>query len=348
MENKKPYLSASEFYENIKKRKTKSNLIKLRDFITNLDTKYNIINVDESPGIKECPLKYPESYIVNQSSKRFKNEIANSHFLNHWHDLCKYPEIAGQLRLIYNVINMKKDELVNMLDKYNPKSNQTKYFIKNDPEFKEIVKFLGLTNQIDRIKTENQSPIIKKQKKKLEINNTDNDNSSSIDETLYKIDKKMLINFSIIINLDNEYPRNLMTCPLDKTILAERMKKNNKSFVCHKHNMIERLKTDKLCLSVWLIKNKKKTNKTKSISEWFTRLKIGTSYLSDIFPAEKGSINNFIRDIINLGYTKESAQYLAKIREAVNEGFFYAVETSDPRIKNIFGKNTKMTKKKEK
>ena len=37
----------------------------------------------------------------------------------------------------------------------------------------------------------------------------------------------MLINFSIIINLDNEYPRNLVSCPLDKTILVERNKKNN-------------------------------------------------------------------------------------------------------------------------
>jgi len=337
MENEKPYLNATEFYENIKKRKTKSNLKKLREFITNLDTNYNIISLDESLNVKECSPKYPLSYIVNQSSKRFKNEIAHSHFLNHWNELCQYPEIAGQLRLIYNVINMKKDELVNMLDKYNPKSNQTKIFIKTDPEFKEISKFLGLTNKIDRIKTENQSPVIKKQKNKLEINNTNNDNSSSIDETLYNTDKKMLINFSIIINLDNEYPRNLVTCPLNKTVLAERSKKNNKSFVCHKHNMIERLKTDKLCLSVWLIKNKKK--------EWFTRIKIGTSYLSDLFPTEKGSINNFIRDIINLGYTKESAQYLAKIREAVNEGVFYAVETVDPRIKNILSKNNKMTKK---
>ncbi len=68
--------------------------------------------------------------------------------------------------------------------------------------------------------------------------------------------------------------------------------------------------------------------------------------MSDTFPAEKGSINNFIRDIINLGYTKESAQYLSKIREAIDEGFFYAVESTDPRIKNIFSKNIKMTKKK--
>ena len=42
--------------------------------------------------------------------------------MNHWNELCQYPEIAGQLRLIYNVINMKKDELVNILDKYNPKN----------------------------------------------------------------------------------------------------------------------------------------------------------------------------------------------------------------------------------
>lgn len=337
----KPYLNVSEFYQNIKKRKTKSNLIKLREFITNLDNKYNIVSLDESSNIKECPPKYPTSYIVNQSNKRFKNEIANSHFLNHWNDLCQYPEISGILRLIYNVINIKKDELVNMLDKYNSKPNQIKYFIKNDPEFKEIVKFLGLTNKIDRIKTENQSPL-KKQKNKLEISNINNDDNSI--ESSYTSNKKMVINFSVIINLDNEYPRNLITCPLDKTILAERSKKNNKSFVCHKHNMIERLKTDKLCLSVWLIKNKKKN---KNISnEWFTRLKIGTSYLSDTFPAEKGSINNFIRDIINLGYTKESAQYLSKIRQAMEEGFFYAVESTDPRIKNIFGKNTKMTKKK--
>jgi hypothetical protein len=334
----KPYLSVSEFYENIKKRKTKSNLIKLREFITNLDNKYNIVSLDESSEIKECPAKYPSSYIVNQSNKRFKNEIANSHFLNHWNELCQYPEIAGQLRLIYNVINMKKDDLVNILDKYNQKTNQTKIFIKSDPEFKEIVKFLGLNNKIDRIKTENLSPITKKNKNKLEINDNIDSASLSIDDT---IDKKMLINFSIIINLDNEYPRNLVTCPLEKTILAERIKKNNKSFVCHKHNMIERLKTDKLCLSIWLIKNKKK----KGSDYWYTRIKMGTSYLSDTFPAEKGSINNFIRDIINLGYTKESAQYLAKIREAVDEGLFYAVETTDPRIKNILSKNIKLTKK---
>ena len=344
--DKNKYLTVKEFYNQLQKNKTKKKALILKTYLENLDKNYNIIEV-EDPDVQECSKEYPESYIVNQSSKRFNNEIKNSHFIAHWNDLCQHPEVASQLRFVYNLINIKKDELINILDELTIHNLKKKSFNdtiieKNSSSFKKITEFLGIENIIDRIKIENQSSNYKKIQ-----NNNNNENNSYIDDDNAK--RKMLINFSLIINLENEFPRNLLSCPLDKVILGKRhsnIKNKTFNFVCHKNNMIERLKTNKLCLSVWLIKIKKEKNKKKQekekkendknqITEWTTKIKIGTSYLSDTFPGENGTINNFIKDIINLGYSNEAALYLKKLKELIKNGYFYAIELNNPKIKNI-------------
>ena len=343
------YLTVKEFYETIQKNKTKKKSLELKTYLENLNKNYSIIE-DDDPDISlsnknNCPKEYPETYIVNQSSKRFNNEIKNSHFISHWNDLCKYPEVVSQLRFIYNLINIKKDELINILDDLTIDNiKNTIIMEKNTDGFKKITKFLAIENIIDRIKIENQSSNYIK--KETIQNNDDNDDKN-------KSNRKMLINFSLIINLENEYPRNLLSCPTDKIILATRHSNNkNKTFnfVCHKHNMIERLNINKLCLSVWLIKkekkNKGKADKEKDkIKKWETKIKIGTAYLSNTFPGEKGTINNFIKDIINLGYSKEAALYFKKMKELIKNGYFYAIELNNPKIKNL-NNLSKKTKKK--
>lgn len=351
------YLTVKEFYETIQKNRTKKKSLELKTYLENLNKNYNIIedtNQEEDNDDtkkKNCPKEYPETYIVNQSLKRFNNEIKNSHFIAHWNDLCQFPEVVSQLRFIYNLINIKKDELINILDDLTMHNIKKKSFSdtiieKNTDGFKKITKFLAIENLIDRIKIENQSS-----------NYIKNENDD-------KNDRKMLINFSLIINLENQYPRNLLSCPTDKVVLATRhpnSKNKTFNFVCHKHNMIERLKINKLCLSVWLIKkekkkkdkenkdkeNKDKKNKDKedkTIKVWETKLKIGTAYLSDTFPGEKGTINNFIKDIIQLGYSKEAGLYLKKMKELIKNGYFYAIELNNPKIKNI-NNLSKKTKK---
>jgi hypothetical protein len=157
---------------------------------------------------------------------------------------------------------------------------------------------------------------------------------------IIRFNRKMLINFSIIINLKKEYPRNLLACPVDKVILGERYKKKNRTynFICHTDNMIERIKTDKLCLSLWLIKSNKKTG-------WETSLKMGTSYLSDTFPGEKGTINDYIKEILSIGNNNDAAKFLEKIDEGIKTNYFYAIETSDPKIKNLETNKKKTYKK---
>jgi len=350
---KNKYLTVKEFYNQLQKNKTKKKSLVLKTYLENLDKNYNIIEV-EDPVVHECSKEYPESYIVNQSSKRFNNEIKNSHFIAHWQDLCQYPEVASQLRFVYNLINLKKDKLINILDELSIHNLKKKSFNdtiieKNSTDFKKIAEFLGIENIIDRIKIENQSSNYKKIQNTN--NNIDDENNSYVGDD-DKSKRKMLINFSLIINLENEYSRNLLSCPLDKVILAKRhsnVKNKTFNFVCHKNNMIERLKTNKLCLSVWLIKIKKEKNKKKQekqekqkqeqekdkITEWITKIKIGTAYLSDTFPGENGTINNFIKDIINLGYSNEAALYLKKIKGLIKNGYFYAIELNNPKIKDI-------------
>jgi hypothetical protein len=331
------YLTVNEFYEQIKKRKTKKKELSLKEYLEDLEKKYNIVelatrndkktnNVNDNNIILEddgnkqatfCPLEYSELYIVNQSKKRFNNEIKNSHFLAHWKDLCGHPEIALKLRFIYNLINIKKEELINILNNMQKQTpNQVLYLDNHNHHhqnhnhhqyFKQITNFLGI-DDIERIKIDNQTRINKK-------NNQE----------------KVLVNFSIIIKLEKEYPRNLISCPLDKVYLGVRHKKRAFNFVCHKDNMIDKLKTNKLCLSVWLIKTKDKA----------TKIKMGTTYLSDTFPAEHGTVNDFIKEIIKLGYTRNAALYFKKLKEAIDNNYFYAIEYDKIKIK----KSEKPTKK---
>ena len=329
------YLTVNEFYEQIKARKTKKRELSLKVYLEELEKKYNIVDLvdkktnslndnnvileedqkTKKPVSEVCPLEYYELYIVNQSKKRFNNEIKNSHFLAHWKDLCGHPEIALKLRFIYNLINIKKDELINILNNMTKKQTHTDILYLNhnhqnhNEYFKQITNFLGI-DDIERVKIDNQTRINKKTNQ-----------------------EKVLINFSIIINLEKEYPRNLISCPLDKVYLGIRHKKKAFNFVCHKDNMIDKLKTNKLCLSVWLIKTKT------------TKIKMGTTYLSDTFPAEHGTVNDFIKEIIKLGYTRNAAIYFKKLKEAIDNNYFYAIEYDKIKDKFKMKKSDKLTKK---
>ena len=342
----KPFLTVKEFHEEIIKKKSKKRALK--SYFENLNKKYKIPIVKETV-IHKCPHEYPENYIVNQSTKRFKNEIAKSHFLAHWNDLCQHPEITSTLRFIYNLINLKKDLLINLLEKI---TSQSKNIIleqsnKEKKDFLEITDLIGLTNnEISRIKIDNKTKAnIFKLKYSKTLNNI---NSNEISYKEIKENMKGLINLSLIINLKEEYPRNLLSCPLDKVILGNRNVKNNAlNFMCHTDNKIDRLKTNKLCLSVWLLKNTR-NNKT------FTNIKMGTAYLSDTFPSEKGTINDFIKDVLNVGFNEDAAKYLDKIKEGIENNYFYAIETNDLTFKNPNTLNTlnkkkiKLTKKNNK
>jgi hypothetical protein len=145
-----------------------------------------------------------------------------------------------------------------------------------------------------------------------------------------RFNTKMIINFSIIVNLESEYPRNLLACPIDKIVLGERYKKKSRTynFLCHTDNMIERLKTNKLCLSVWLIKTHKKLG-------WETSIKMGTAYLSDTFPGEKGTVNDYIKEVLSVNDKSDAAIFLNKIDEAIKNNYFYAIESNDEKIKNV-------------
>lgn len=328
----KSFLTVKEFHEEIVKKKSKKKALK--SYFENLNKKYKIPVVKETV-IHKCPDEYPENYIVNQSTKRFKNEIAKSHFLAHWNDLCQYPEITSTLRFIYNLINIKKDLLINLLEKITNQSNKNIILDQSNKENKdfltEIINLIGLTNNdISRIKIDNKT--------KANILKLKTSKSNEISYKEIKENTKSLINLSLIINLKEEYPRNLLSCPLDKVILGNRNVKNNAlNFMCHTDNKINRLKTDKLCLSVWLLKNTR-NNKT------FTNIKMGTAYLSDTFPSEKGTINDFIKDVLNVGFNEDAAKYLDKIKEGIENNYFYAIETNDPTFKNINTLNKKKIK----
>ena len=298
---------------------------------------------------KNCPEEYPESYIVNESKKRFKSELANSHFLSHWCDLCQHPEVTGTLRFIYNLINIKRSELVNLLYRISNHINKKEsildtHNLSDHIYSNKILQFLGLNNSnISRIKLTDQSP--KKYNKISQHTVFNNLNSTSLSQKkeVSRFDRKILINLSLIINLQNEYPRNLLACPLDKVVLGEKYKNKNKTynFICHTDNMIDRIKTDKLCLSLWLIKNRKKNG-------WGVSIKMGTAYLSDTFPGEKGTVNDYIKEILSIDNNSDAAKFLDKINEGIKNNYFYAIETSDPRIKDINknkNKNNRSTKK---
>jgi hypothetical protein len=326
------YLTLPEFHDQIVRKKSKKK--ELSSFFKDIDKNYVIPAFDEYQPQK-CPEEYPEYYIVNESKQRFKNEIKNSHFLAHWNDLCKYPEIAGKLRFIYNLINLKKDKLIDLLDQVTKKSVILEHH--HNKDMSSILEFLGVNNKdVSRIKIVNKS-----NKSDKSVNSTTMQNNNNAGNTIITAkNNKMLINLSLIINMDKEYPRNLLACPVEKIIVGERHKKFRKkvyNFMCHKDNMIERLKTNKLCISIWLLQTQRK-------GALITSLKMGTAYMSDTFPGEKGTLNDFIKEILHIQDNHDSTKYLIKLDEAIKNNYFYALEdsSSSPNTKI----NIKKTKKK--
>ncbi len=319
------YLTLPEFHNQIIKKKSKKK--ELSSFFKDIDKNYVIPAFDEYQPEK-CPEEYPEYYIVNESKQRFKNEIKNSHFLAHWNDLCKYPEVAGKLRFIYNLINLKKDKLIDILDQITKKSIILEHH--HNTDMSSILQFLGVNNtDVTRIK------IVNKSKATGSVMMQNNNAGNTI---INSKNNKMLINLSLIINMEQEYPRNLLACPVEKIIVGERHKKFKKkvyNFMCHKDNMIERLKTNKLCISIWLLKTPRKNGT-------ITSLKMGTAYMSDTFPGEKGTLNNFIKEILHIQNDKDSTKYLIKLDEAIKNNYFYALDSSSSNTL----KNIKQTKKK--
>jgi len=346
-----PYLTAKTLYNDIKNiKKTNNDSNAIMEYLKNIKNNYNIITAEDSNPV-ECSPEYPESYIVNQSPKRFRNELQNSHFLLHWPELCLHYEITSKLRFIYSLINLKKENLIDLLYEIASHHKKPIFNLENTNKYNQkIIDFLGLqSNEIFKTKIENQSDYSKKKMTLDEKDIMTTKEGMEEKEIEYhinnpKYNRKMLINFSIIIPLEGEYPRNLIACPPNKVIVAERYKKFKKpgvNFVCHKNNMIERLKTDKLCLSVWLIKSpsKKKSMKTQ---EWITTLKMGTAYLSDTFPGEKGSLNEFIKDVLKDEDDKNALIFMERLKESIDSDYFYAIELNDNRIKKLSKKNTKI------
>jgi hypothetical protein len=322
----KSFLTVKTFYDEVIKRK--DNIDELKDFFINLTKNYNI-PVVKDPQKNKCPYEYPSNYIVNQSKKRFTKEISKSKFISHWDDLCQYTEISMKLRLIYNLLNIKKENLINLLEKITIENKTESIKLENSGEnknyLKEVLDLLGLTN--DDIF-------------KIKINNP----------TYKKENKKVLIHLNLIINLNGEYPKNIISCPLGKISIGNRNTNTNKNqfyFVCHKDNMIKRLKVDKLLLSVWLSKNTR-NNKTT------TKIKIDNSYIADNFPYERenGSLNflnDFINEIMKNKFYINMDKYLESLKKNIENNLFYVIETHNPVFKNIninLKKNTKKTQKK--
>ena len=142
-----------------------SNKKELVNYLNQITKNYTI-PVDNDDDKTQYPDEYPESYIVNESKIRFKNEIKQSHFLSHWKDLCKYTEVTSKLRFIYNLINIKKDPLISLLSSITHKIISSNVILENNVTsnsaysqyFQKIINFLGLSqNDISRIKIDNQS-----------------------------------------------------------------------------------------------------------------------------------------------------------------------------------------------
>jgi hypothetical protein len=76
--------------------------------------------------------------------------------------------------------------------------------------------------------------------------------------------------------------------------------------------------------------------------EWITTLKMGTAYLSDTFPGEKGSLNEFIKDVLKDEDDKNALIFMERLKEAIDSDYFYAIELNDNRIKKLSKKNTKI------
>ena len=322
----KSFLTVQTFYDEVVKRK--NNLEELKDFFVNLTKNYNI-PVSKNSQKNRCPYEYPFNYIVNQSKKRFTKEILKSKFISNWDDLCQYSEISMKLRFIYNLLNIKKENLINLLEKITIEKKTESIKLEHFNEYKDYLKqfldLLGLTNDdILKIKI--------------------------INPTYEKENKKALINLNLIINLDGEYPKNIISCPLGKISVGNRnvnINNNQFYFVCHTDNMLKRLKVDKLLLSVWLSKNTR-NNKTT------IKIKIDNAYIADNFPYERenGSLNylnDFINEIIKNGFYKNMDKYLESLKKNIENNLFFVIETHDPVFKNIhFTKKTQNSKKTQK
>ena len=331
----KPYLTVKTFYEEVNKRK--KNQKELINFFKNLEKYYTIPNVIP-PDQEKCPSDLPESYIVNNSKKRFHHELDRSHFLIHWGYLCHFQEVAETLKLVYNKIKGNRSQIINTLYDVTDELNKKEIIINSNisedshlkPYFTKLNNLFNFGNiPIARMKILNQT-------------------LGSKPELSNPLNKKMTINLSVILKLSRKYPRNLIACPLDKTIIADRHKKIKRrryNFVCHPDNMTYRTETDNILLSVWLIKTLK-FNKNKTRKRWESSLVMGTSYLSETFPGEKGTINDFIGESRKNGFKEESAKYWKKIEDGVESNEFYAVETVDPLAKNLSQK-VKQTRKRK-
>jgi len=332
----KPYLTVKEFYEEVNKRKTKQK--ELSRFFQDIDKYYTIPNV-QPPDQEKCPNNLHESYIVNGSKKRYHHELDRSHFLIHWGYLCHFPEVVDNLKLVYNKIKSNRSQLINTL-----------YDITDDIGSKEIIINSSISDDSHLKKYFTQiNNLLDLGRNKIVRFKISNQTLGSRPDVSNPMHKKMTINFSIIIKLSKPHPRNLISCPLEKTIVADRHKKIKRrryNFVCHPDNMNYRLETDNILLSVWLLKTPK-LNKNKTKHRWVPSLVMGTSYLSETFPGEKGTVNDFIGEIRKNGFKDEAVKYWKKIENAVDLKEFYAVETVDPLARDLSQKVKAKTQKRK-
>jgi hypothetical protein len=322
----KPYLTVKMFYEEVEKRKNKQK--ELTKFFQNLEKNYIIPNVIP-PDQDKCPSDLPDSYIVNNSKKRYNHELDRSHFLIHWGYLCHFKEVAETLKYVYNKIKSNRSKIINTI-----------YDISNTLSEKEIILDTYLTDDSHLkhhyVKLNNALDLGNIPVLRIKITNQSSEAIQDLDLS-NPHEKKMTINLSIVMKLSKKYPRNLIACPLDKTIVADRhqkIKRTRYNFVCHPDNMTYRLETDNLLLSVWLIKTLK-MNKDKTKKQWVSSIIMGTSYLSETFPNEHGTVNDFIGECRKNGFKDEATKYWKRIQEGIDLNEFYAVETVDPLAKNI-------------
>jgi transcription termination factor NusB len=75
-------------------------------------------------------------------------------------------------------------------------------------------------------------------------------------------------------------------------------------------------------------------NKNKKNNKFTTSIKIITSYISDTFPNEKGTFNDFIKGVLAKGVLDDKIEYLETMKQAIKKNKFYAIETVDDKILN--------------
>lgn len=326
----KNILTPVDLYHQIKKRKGDPKAI--QKYIEELETKYHI-PVAIPPKKEECSKKYQQKFLVNNSRVRFHQELKNTHLNNHWTDICHYPEVIEKSKLIYNTIvdqekSLKLFDLVKSKNLVGDTLVLNKNNLENTPTGKlydQIINIFGFQDGIvDKIK--------------MEIKNNK-------------------INFGLIINLDQSYPRNLIYCPINKIFLADRYgshpdKKNNKktnkktkkktkskslSFVCPTKYEKDRLEIHQMYMSIWLM-NKSKKNKKR------IQPRLATIYLSENFPGQLPSFYNFLNKLKTGGFDLEDPDifnFWVRLKDGIDKGYFYSIETSDNTISIPSKKKTK-------